>query len=192
MMDRIFTRDSLHDVTIVHNDGSAGIIGDYRGRVLLVVNVASLCGFTQQYEALVRLHTEYRDAGLEILAFPSNDFLGQEPGSDADIATLCGLFEVGFPVFRKTQVTGANQHALYQRLTKAWPEADRGEEMRVRLAKSELPLSDPPDVSWNFEKFLVGRDGEVRGRFASLVAPEDPALIEALCAELAKPDPYAD
>jgi glutathione peroxidase len=180
---------SLYDVPLVHNDGSAGSLGDYRSKVLLIVNVASLCGFTPQYEDLVRLHGEYRDSGLEILAFPSNDFLEQEPGSDADIATLCGMFEVRFPVFRKTKVVGPDQHELYRQLARARPEAVRGEEMRARLSQSGLPLSTPPDVSWNFEKFLVGRDGQVRGRFASSVAPDDPELIETLRSELARPAP---
>jgi glutathione peroxidase len=89
--------ESLYNVALVHNDGNVGSLGDYRGKVLLVVNVASLCGFTPQYEDLVRLHGKYRDSGLEILAFPSSDFLDQEPGSDADIAALCGIFEVRFP-----------------------------------------------------------------------------------------------
>jgi glutathione peroxidase len=86
-------------------------------------------------------------------------------------------------------VIGSGQHELYGRLGEAWPEAHRGEEMRARLARSGLPLSTPPDVSWNFEKCLVGRDGKVRGRFASLVAPDDPVLIEALRAEFAPPGP---
>lgn len=180
---------SLYDVPLLRNDGSTAKLADYRGKVLLIVNVASLCGFTPQYEGLVRLHAEYRGSGLEILAFPSNDFLEQEPGSDADIATLCGMFEVQFPVFRKTKVVGPDQHELYRQLARARPEAVGGEEMRARLARSGLPLSTPPDVSWNFEKFLVGRDGQVRGRFASAVAPDDPALIEALRSELARPAP---
>lgn len=180
---------SLYDVPLEHGDGRAGSLGDYRGKVLLIVNVASLCGFTPQYEDLVRLHDEYGETGLEILAFPSNDFLEQEPGSDADIAVLCGLFQVRFPVFRKTKVTGPEQHELYRRLSGAMPEAARGDEMRQRLVRSGLGVSSPPDVTWNFEKFLVGRDGAVRGRFASVVAPDDPELVAALRAELARPDP---
>jgi glutathione peroxidase len=177
---------SLYEVPLVHNDGRSGSVGDYRGKVLLIVNVASLCGFTPQYEGLTTLHRKFREAGLEILAFPSNDFLSQEPGTDVQIATLCSLYQVQFPVFRKTGVTGAGQHELYRHLAKAQPDAVKGAEMRATLAGSGLPVSDPPDVMWNFEKFLVGRDGEVRGRFASLVAPDDPALIEALHAELAR------
>lgn len=179
--------ESLFDIPLEHNDGRIGGMDEYRGKVLLIVNVASLCGFTPQYEALVRLHGEHRDSGFEILAFPSNDFLSQEPGTDAQIATLCELFQVRFPLFRKTAVTGPGKHELYRRLTAARPEAVRGEEMRSRLVRSGLPVGEPPEVMWNFEKFLVGRDGTVRGRFASVVAPDDPALEEAVRAELARP-----
>jgi glutathione peroxidase len=150
-------------------DGSTESLGAYRGQVLLLVNTASRCGFTPQYEGLQALHERYRERGFSVLGFPSNDFGAQEPGSDAEIGAFCRAnYGVSFPMFSKIPVTGAAAAPLYRHLT-ALP----------------APLGGP--VRWNFQKYLVDRDGEVVARFDSRVAPDAPALVERLEALLAEP-----
>lgn len=134
------------------------------GRVVLVVNVASKCGFTKQYAGLQKLYENYRARGLVILGFPSNDFLGQEPGTNAEIQRFCSLtYGVTFPMFAKIRVKGPEKHALF-----AW------------LTDGALHPGLGGEVSWNFNKFLVGRDGNLAGRFGSRTAPDAPELIEAV------------
>lgn len=158
----------LYSVPLTLNDGTETDFGRYRGQVVLVVNVASQCGFTPQYAGLQALHNKFEDDGFTVLGVPCNQFAGQEPGSDADIAEFCDRnFGVTFPLTAKADVRGKNQHPLYARLTK--------------FKKGLLPGL----VKWNFEKFLINRDGEIVARFAPTVEPDAPEVIEAVQAALA-------
>lgn len=168
--------------------GGDATLGDYAGKVLLVVNVASKCGLTPQYEGLENLYRKYRDRGLVVLGFPANDFGGQEPGSEDEIATFCTTnFGVDFPMFAKVTATGPDKHPLYAALTEAEPEAQGagGAAMRERLKSHGMTVTEAPEVLWNFEKFLIGRDGQVIARFAAPTPPEDPALVGVIEAALA-------
>jgi len=148
-------------------DGSSVSLSDYRGKALLIVNTASKCGFTPQYEGLQALFKTYEDKGLVVLGFPSNDFGGQEPGTAEEIKTFCKVnYGVTFPMFAKVHAIGENKAPIYQTLTEQTPEGIRGE------------------VKWNFTKFLVGTDGAVLARFDSRVAPDNEALIQAIEAAL--------
>lgn len=152
---------TLHDFTLKAIDGNAMPLADYRGKAVLVVNVASKCGFTPQYAGLQALYDARRADGLVVLGVPANEFGRQEPGSDEEIRTFCETrFHVTFPMASKIAVKGDGQHPLY-----AW------------LTASAQPSGD---VAWNFEKFLIGRDGAVVGRFSSRVAPDAPELRAAI------------
>ena len=142
-------------------DGTDQNLSDYRGKVVLIVNVASQCGYTRQYAGLQKLYDTFKDKGFVILGFPANDFGAQEPGSDSEIASFCSKnYGVTFDMFSKISVKGSGKADLYKTLTES---------------------ADPSgDVGWNFEKFLIDRNGVVVGRFKSGVAPEDPALIQAI------------
>jgi glutathione peroxidase len=167
--------------------GDTSTLGDYAGDVLLVVNVASKCGLTPQYEGLQQLHTELSDRGFSVLGFPANNFGGQEPGTDEEIAEFCSTnYQVSFPVFSKISVVGDDQHPLYGALTTAAPTAVGNEEMRQRLRSYDLTPTEDPDVVWNFEKFVIARDGSVVARFAPATTPDDPALRATIEDELAK------
>jgi glutathione peroxidase len=145
-----------YDLTVEAIDGSERSLDDYRGKVLLVVNTASQCGFTPQYEGLEKLYREYGDQGFEVLAFPCNQFANQEPGSAEEIAEFCRTnFDVSFPLFGKVDVNGDGTHPLFRTLKKARP----------GLLGSEA-------IKWNFTKFLIGRDGAVLERFAPKDTPE--------------------
>ena len=179
---------SLQDIALTRIDGTATSLDDYLGQVLLVVNVASKCGLTPQYTGLESLFQQKRAAGLQVLGFPANDFKGQEPGSEAEIAEFCSLtYDVHFPMFGKLSVLGENQHPLYAALTSARPNAVGEGPMREKLKGYGVDPANHQDVLWNFEKFLVGRDGTVVERFAPDVTAEDPRLLAAIDAELAKP-----
>jgi len=176
---------ALGDIAFQKVDGTTGALEDHAGEVVLVVNVASKCGLTPQYEALEQLHRDKQAQGFSVLAFPANDFGGQEPGTDAEIAEFCSTqYDVTFPVMSKISVVGEDQHPLYAALTAAVPTADGKAEFREHLRSFDLDPSDDPDVLWNFEKFLVGRSGEVVARFAPSVAPDDPQVVAAIDAEL--------
>lgn len=175
----------IQDVPLKRIDGAPASLADYRGKVLLIVNVASKCGLTKQYEGLEALYRDKSAAGLEVLGFPANNFRGQEPGTDEEIATFCSTsYDVTFPMFSKISVTGEDIHPLYQGLTKAQPAATGDGAMRERLKGFGVETGSPSDVVWNFEKFLVGRDGEVVGRFAPDVTVDDPRVVEAIDAAL--------
>lgn len=148
-------------------DGSPVDLSKYKGKVVLVVNVASRCGYTGQYAGLQKLYDTYKDKGLVVLGFPANDFGAQEPGSDAEIATFCSSkYGVTFDMFSKITVKGPAKAPLYKALTEA--------------------ATPPGEVSWNFEKFLIGRDGKIVGRYKSGVGPDDAKLTAAIEAELGK------
>lgn len=148
-------------------DGKEVDLGGYRGKVVLIVNVASQCGYTPQYAGLQRLFDQHKDRGLVVLGVPANEFGGQEPGSDKDIATFCSdRYGVTFDMLSKVVVKGPDMCPLYKSLT-----------------TTSTPAGD---VKWNFEKFLIGRDGRIVGRFASKVAPDDPQLVAAIEKELVK------
>ncbi len=169
-------------------DGQLTSLAPFRGKVLLIINVASKCGLTPQYEGIEALYRAKKFEGLEILGFPANNFLGQEPGTEAEIADFCTLtYDVTFPMFSKISVAGAVKHALYDVLTEAQPDAVSAGPMRERLEKFGIPVNPPGEVLWNFEKFLVSRSGDVVQRFAPDVTADDPRLLAAIQRELDKP-----
>jgi len=153
---------ALLDIPLKDINGKSTSLKAYEGKVLLVVNVASKCGFTPQYKGLEALYQKYKDQGLVVLGFPCNDFGAQEPGTLDEIKEFCSTrYHVTFPLFEKIHVKGAEQHALYAALT-----------------GKDSPF--PGDVKWNFGKFVVGRDGKILQRFESRVKPEDPELVKAI------------
>lgn len=177
---------SIYGIPVHRINGEEAQLDDYRGQVVLIVNVASKCGLTPQYEALEKLHEQYRDKGFSVLGFPANDFGAQEPGSNEEIQAFCtGTYGVQFPMFAKIAVTGEQKHPLYQRLTSAIPEVAGREKMEGNLRKYKIETTSPPEVLWNFEKFLVNRDGKVVARFSPDTAPDAPAIQEAIEAALA-------
>jgi len=177
----------LSEIEFNQMDGETRTLSDFSGDVVLVVNVASKCGLTPQYEALQALYADKADKGFTILGFPANNFAGQEPGTDEEIADFCDVnYHVTFPVLSKISVVGDDQHPLYTALTAAVPTADGNDAMRERLRGFGMTPNEDPDVVWNFEKFLIGRDGSVAARFAPPTTPDDPSVIAAIDAELAK------
>ncbi len=179
--------ESLFDIPVKRIDGGPTTLDAYRGRVLLIVNVASKCGLTPQYAQLEKLYQAKHESGFEILGFPANNFMGQEPGSDAEIADFCSTqYDVHFPLFSKISVKGPDRHPLYGLLTHAQPEALGEGPMRKRLADYGIKSDGGGEVLWNFEKFLIGRDGSVAARFSPDVGPDDPRLAAAIDRELAK------
>lgn len=160
---------TLYDAPLSPIDGTKGSWKPYKGKVLLIVNVASKCGFTSQYAGLESLYQDYKDKGLVVMGFPSNDFLFQEPGTDEEIVTFCRTqYDVTFPLFKKSKVRGNPINPLYAFLT----------------SKDKNPEFSG-GISWNFNKFLVSRSGKVIGRFGSGVTPNDPQLLKAIQTALA-------
>jgi len=181
---------TLFDVPLRRITGESTTLEPFRGKVVLVVNVASKCGLTPQYEGLERLYSRYRDQGFVVAGFPANDFGEQEPGSNAEIATFCsGTFGATFPMFEKIAVTGPNKSELYAQLIAAEPTAIPGDAgFRANLdgflsSRNERTLP-PPEILWNFEKFLIDPSGKVLARFAPDVLPEDPRIVAAIEAAL--------
>lgn len=181
--------DSLYSIPLKTIDGKGTSLGAWRGKVLLIVNVASKCGLTPQYKALEELYEEKRDEGLVVLGFPTNDFGAQEPGTNKEIVEFCSTrYGVSFPMFEKISVKGANQHLLYRRMIAFRPQAtDKPDaNFKAMLAGHGIKQRDPRDVLWNFEKFLIGRDGEVVGRFAPDFEPQNAILRDVIDRQLAK------
>jgi len=178
---------TLRDIALTTITGEQSSLGAVGADVTLVVNVASKCGLTPQYEALEALHQRFADRGFSVCGFPANDFAGQEPGTDAEIAEFCSLtYNVTFPMFSKVVATGDDRHPLYTELIGQCPVADGDpESFRENLRGYGMTPTDAPEVLWNFEKFLVGRDGNVIARFAPQVAPDDPMVVTAIEAALA-------
>lgn len=155
---------SIYDFAVKQIDGTATTLTGYKGQVMLIVNVASRCGFTGQYAGLQKLYDTYKARGLVILGFPSNDFLGQEPGTNEEIAQFCSLsYNVTFPLFEKIEVTGRTMHPLYKYLT----------------GKDTNPAFNGR-ITWNFNKFLIDRDGRIVARFGSTTKPESDEVIAAI------------
>lgn len=155
---------NVYDFTMQDIDGKATSLSSFKGKVLLIVNVASKCGFTGQYTGLENLYKTYAGQGLVVLGFPANNFLGQEPGTESEIKKFCTLnYGVTFPMFAKISVKGKDIHPLYAFLT----------------AKETNPAFSGA-ISWNFNKFLIGRDGSIVGRFGSRTKPEDKELVAAV------------
>ena len=160
--------ESLYQIDVDTLAGETISLQTYAGKVLLIVNTASKCGFTGQYEDLQSLYTTYQDQGLTVLGFPSNDFLGQEPGTNEEIQAFCKLnYGVRFPMFAKIKIKGKQQHPLYHFLTSKETNPEFGGK-----------------ITWNFNKFLISREGKVIGRFGSRTNPRDPKLITRLEAAL--------
>ncbi len=179
----------LYTVPVTRIDGTVSSMGDFRGRVLLVTNVASKCGLTPQYEGLESLQKQFHGNGFDVLGFPSNDFAGQEPGSDTEIQQFCtGTFGASFPIFSKVQVVGDYKHPLYAEMIAQQPASTGpGKQGLIdSLLKFGATVNPEPEVLWNFEKFLIGRDGTVVARFSPDTLPTDPAITSAIETELAK------
>jgi glutathione peroxidase len=182
--------DNLSAIPLTRIDGASDALANHADNVLLVVNVASKCGLTPQYEGLEKLYETYRDQGFEVLGFPANDFGAQEPGSADEIVEFCKLnYGVTFPLFAKAPVSGPDKQPLYAALTAAEPSKQGpAAEFRERLKGYGMTPNEDPEVLWNFEKFLIGRDGAVVARFAPGVAPDDALLTGAIEGALAKSD----
>lgn len=178
---------ALYDIPVSKITGEGASLAEYRGKVLLLVNVASKCGLTPQYDALEKLYTRFQDSGFVVCGFPANDFGAQEPGSNEDIQTFCrSTFGVNFPMFSKIAVTGPDTHPLYQSLIAAEPKATSPnregfrEKLNGFLQQHGTTTNPEPGILWNFEKFLIGRDGRVVARFSPEVVPDDPSVVAAI------------
>ncbi len=161
---------TLNDFSVTDINGAPSDLSAYKGKVVVIVNVASFCGYTKQYATLEKLYKTYSDRGLVVLGFPSNDFGEQEPGTDAEIKTFCSTnFNVTFPLFSKIEVKGANKAPLYEWLT-----------------SGDENTSLKGEVRWNFEKFIIGKDGKVKNRFKSTVDPMSESFVREVEAALAE------
>lgn len=178
---------ALQEIPLTTITGDATSLADHAGKVLLVVNVASKCGLTPQYTGLEQVHERFAGRGFSVLGFPANNFLGQEPGTNDEIAEFCSVnYSVTFPLHGKISVAGDDKHPLYTALTAAAPRAAGDPDgFRATLKGHGLTVNDDPEILWNFEKFLIGKDGNVVARFAPTVAPDDPLVVEAIEAALA-------
>ena len=181
--------NEIYEIPVIKIDGSDASLGEYKGKVLLLVNVASKCGLTPQYAGIEALYKEYKDQGFEVLGFPANNFLAQEPGTSEEIQDFCQTnYDVTFPLFQKISVKGEDQHQLYSFLTEEKGEADiaNGTEFEEKLAGFGQKRENSNDVLWNFEKFLIAKDGSIAARIAPDVTAEDERVVAALKVEIAK------
>lgn len=161
-------KDNINDITVMDMENNSIQLSDYNDKVLLIVNVASECGYTPQYKGLEETYKKYNPLGFEILAFPCNDFGGQEPGTNEEIKAFCSSkFNVTFKLFDKIKVLGDEKSLLYERLT-------------------NNSVTDKSDINWNFEKFLISKDGKITARFLSKVDPTDEAITKLIERELEK------
>jgi glutathione peroxidase len=173
----------IYNIPVTKMDGSESTLAAFRGKVLLIVNVASKCGLTPQYDALEKTYERFHDAGFEVLGFPANDFGGQEPGSNEEIAQFCrGTFGASFPMYSKIEVTGPSRHPLYSALTELLPEStgEGKQSFMEGLTRFGFKPNPAPEVLWNFEKFLIGRDGQPVARFSPDTLPDAPQVISAI------------
>jgi len=162
--------NTLYDINVDTINGKSILMDEYKGKTILIVNTASRCGFTGQYEGLQTIYDKYKDQGLVVLAFPSNNFMGQEPGSNESIANFCSTrFNITFPIFAKIDVKGKNQHPLFKWLT-----------------SKETNPSFNGALTWNFNKFLISPEGEIINRFGSRTTPKNNKIIVAIEQSLAK------
>ena len=177
---------NIYNIPVHTAQGESITLERFKNKALFIVNVASKCGLTPQYEGLQKLYSQYHEQGLEVVGFPANNFKQQEPGTDAEIQQFCQLnYAVSFPVLAKISVIGADQHPIYQYLTQQQPERI-GEGFAERLKSFGIEVNEPPEVLWNFEKFLVNQHGDVIARFAPNIAADDERIVKAIEAELAK------
>ena len=159
---------ALYDIPIHTLQGDGTSLGDYKGKTLLLVNVASQCGLTPQYEGLERLQKDYADRGFSVIGFPCNQFMGQEPGTSEEIAEFCSAtYGVTFPLMEKIDVNGDDRNPIYSELT-----------------QKEDAEGNTGDITWNFEKFLLSPQGDVVARYRPQVEPEDPTIIADIEAQL--------
>ena len=180
---------AIYDIPVKRISGEDASLAEFKGKVLLVVNVASKCGLTPQYEGLETLYERYRADGLVVAGFPANNFKSQEPGSNEEIQSFCTTnYGVKFPMFSKISVAGDDKHPLYKVLTTAQPKAISAADVpfREKLKGHGIETNADPEVLWNFEKFLVSRRGEVVKRFAPDTLPDAPELISVIKEELVK------
>ena len=171
------------DIPVRKITGEETTLAEFKGKVLLVVNVASKCGLTPQYEALENVYEAYKRQGLIVVGFPANDFKAQEPGTDAEIQEFCKTnFGVKFPLFSKISVTGMGKHPLYRALITAQPRAISVNQpsWRTKLKGYGIETTSEPEILWNFEKFLISRNGEVVARFAPDTQPDAPELVSEI------------
>ena len=180
--------NEIYEIPVKTIDGEETNLGEFKDKVLLVVNVASKCGLTPQYEGLQRLYNQYQDKGLEVLGFPANNFMGQEPGTEEEIKDFCSTnYDVNFPLFSKVSVKGDDQHELFKYLTENKPETDVNDGgLEENLKGYGSTRSQPNEILWNFEKFLIGKNGEIAARFAPDVTAEDERLVAKVEEELSK------
>lgn len=181
--------NNIYEIPVNKIDGTETTLSEFKGKTLLLVNVASKCGLTPQYEGLESLYKEYKDQGFEVLGFPANNFLAQEPGTNEEIQEFCKTnYDVTFPLFEKISVKGEDQHPLYGFLTKEKGEADisNGSGFEEKLAGFGQTRANSDDLLWNFEKFLVGKDGNIVSRIAPDVTADDERVVAAVKAEIAK------
>jgi glutathione peroxidase len=178
----------IQEIPFTTIDGQQASLADHAGNVVLVVNVASKCGLTPQYEALEALYEAKRGDGFAIVGFPANNFQGQEPGTNEEIVEFCQTnYDVQFPLAAKISVVGDDQHPLYKELTATIPHAEgEPEAFRERLQGFKIATTDEPDILWNFEKFLIAKDGSVVRRFAPSMTPDDPVITAAIDEQLAR------
>lgn len=173
---------NLFNIPLKTIDGKETNLEPFKGKALLIVNVASKCGLTPQYQELENLYKTYKEQGFTILGFPANDFGSQEPGSNQEIQQFCSMtYGVDFPMFEKIEVTGSNRHALYNNLVSAKPATDNNAaDFEARLKGFGHNRKEASDILWNFEKFVVDKKGNVVNRFSPDTKPNDPALIKAI------------
>jgi glutathione peroxidase len=186
---KIIVSSSIYDIPVKKITGEDTSLAEFKGKVLLIVNVASKCGLTPQYEGLEKVYEQLKGQGLVVAGFPANDFKAQEPGTNEEIQSFCTLnYGVQFPLFDKIAVVGDQKHPLYAALIAAQPKAVSLSEVpfREKLKGYGIESNPDPEILWNFEKFLVSRAGEVVERFAPDTQPDAPELVAAIKAELAK------